>query len=136
MKQLRSWKPRGPSARLERAIFGPAMASAIAGSAPSPEADVLPFGTGTVARWLGPATAALLAIGAVFHQVAGQSFSGAASTGPLVALVLSNHQAAAWLPGSFSGEANNVPRETFEWTNGNSSTSSMGSISPSSGIKQ
>jgi hypothetical protein len=36
--------------------------------------------------------------------------------GPLLALILSNQSAAAYLPGSFQAEQNNLPVDAFDWT--------------------
>ena len=41
-----------------------------------------------------------------------------ATTGasPMVAMILSNQSAAAYLPGSFQAEQNNLPADAFKWT--------------------
>jgi hypothetical protein len=74
--------------------------------------------------WLAPATVAFLLICVLFNQHNTQALSGSTNTVPMVAVALSNQSGAAWLAGSFSHERNALPNETFEWTNGNGSTSS------------
>ncbi|MBE0545325.1 MAG: hypothetical protein IH623_28635 [Verrucomicrobia bacterium] len=54
--------------------------------------------------------------------------SDLAARSNLVAVIMSNQSYAAYLPGSFQHVANRV--DTFEWTNGGYSTSSMHSLSP------
>jgi hypothetical protein len=114
--QLRSWVPRRPSARLERRIFS---------RQPNPEEPP------RIRRltWLAPATAALLLITVISSQRSSPALSNGSSSGPLVAMILSNQSAAAYLPGSFQREQNIVTANTFEWTNGRSSTSSVRSLS-------
>jgi hypothetical protein len=117
-KQLRSWVPRRPSARLKERLFAKAHVPVAAETLPA-----LRF------NWVAPAAAALLLMGVLFNQRNIPAFSGSAGSGAMVALVLSNQSAAAWLPGSFAADRNNVPAESFEWTNGSSSPSSIGSHS-------
>jgi hypothetical protein len=64
----------------------------------------------------------------LFNQHNSQAISGSANPG-MIAVALSNQSAAAWLPGSFSRERNGLPNGSFEWTNGNGSTSSIRSLS-------
>ena len=98
-----SWTLRRPSARLERRLFvaGPAVAEAL----PSFRLS-----------WLAPATAALMLMCVVFNQRQAGTLSGAASPGPLVAMILSNQSAAAYLPGSVQAERNNLPANAFQRT--------------------
>jgi hypothetical protein len=105
-KQLLWWTPRRPSARLERRLFA-------AGAAPT-EA-LLPFRI----TWLAPATAALMLMCVLFNQRYGPGLSASASTGPMLAMILSNQSVAAYLPGSFQAEQNNLPADTFNGTRGN-----------------
>jgi hypothetical protein len=102
-KLLLSWTPRRPSAGLERRIFvtGPATAEAL----PSFRFS-----------WLAPATAALMLLCVLFNQRYGPALSGSATPGPLVAMILSNQSAAAYLPGSVQAEQNNLPADAFKWT--------------------
>src|SRR5262245_44639001 len=104
-KQLRSWVPRRPSAKLERRIFAPAIAAA-AIEAPSAMAGskAPPFRF----SWLAPATVAFLLMCVLFNQHNSQALSGPANPG-MIAVALSNQSAAAWLPGSFSRERNGLP---------------------------
>jgi hypothetical protein len=102
-KLLLSWTPRRPSAGLERRIFvtGPATAEAL----PSFRFS-----------WLAPATAALMLLGVLFNQRYGPALPGSATPGPLVAMILSNQSAAAYLPRSVQAEQNNLPADAFKWT--------------------
>ena len=124
--QLRAWTPRGPSPGLRERIFRatePALTSdQLCEEEPVPNHHWL--------AWLAPATAALLFAAVIFNQRNGPFMPGMTRSSPMVALALSNQSAAAFLPGSFSGEVNGPSAETFKWTNGSGSTSS---ISPLSG---
>jgi hypothetical protein len=121
--QLGLWTPRHPSARLERRLFA-------AGAAPV-EA-LLPFRF----TWLAPATAALMLMCVLFNQRYAASLSAATTPGPLVAMILSNQSAAAYLPGSFKAEQNNLPADTFKWTRSRPSTSGAAYLSRLPGSKQ
>jgi hypothetical protein len=72
--------------------------------------------------------AALMLLCVLFNQHSSQALSSAGSNS-MVAVALSNQSVAPWLPGSFSREHNGLPTGTFEWTNGNSSGSGIGSPS-------
>lgn len=106
--QLLLWTPRRPSARLERQLF-----------AAGPVAEVLPL---LRFSWLAPATAALMLMCVLFNQCYGPALSASAPPGPLVAMILSNQSAAAYLPGSFRAERNNLPADVFDWTSRSGST--------------
>jgi len=121
-KQLSSWVPRRPSARLEKRIFAPSFVAAGQSLVASPKAPAFRF------SWLAPATVAFLLMCVLFNQHNSQAISGSANPG-MIAVALSNQSAAAWLPGSFSRERNGLPNGSFEWTNGNGSTSSIRSLS-------
>jgi hypothetical protein len=124
--QLRSWVPRRPSARLEQRWVGSQRASAVAIAAPDSleeQAPVFRF------RWLVPATAALILLCVLFNQREGYGVGGSTNSSPLVAMILSNHSVAAYLPGTEAREQNRPPADTFEWTNGSGSTSSIRSLS-------
>jgi hypothetical protein len=83
-------------------------------------------------RWLAPATAALFLTCILLNQRSAPMASPV--TSPLIAMILSSNQsAAAYLPGSFQREQNRLPSDTFEWTNGSGSTSSISSLSESKG---
>jgi hypothetical protein len=116
--QLRSWVLRRPSARLKRRLFR--RPAAVADSAPAFRFS-----------WLPPATAAALLLCVLFNQHSSQALSSSGANS-IVAVALSNQSIAPWLPGSFSREHNGLPTGTFEWTNGSSSSSSIGSRSISS----
>ena len=127
--RLRSWAPRRPSPKLERNIFArrsPAVDVAVAEAESSRDDSPSPSFR---LSWLAPATVALLLICLLFNQHNIQALSGASDSGPMIAVALSNQSAATWLPGSFAHEQNSLPNETFEWTNGNGSTSSISSLS-------
>ena len=111
--QLRSWRPRRPSARLERKIFGAA--------GPVPDVRAL-------LRVLVPAAACLILTMAMLNQPDRGEVSLAAGQGAMMAMSLSNQNYAAYLPGSFACEANRL--DTFRWTNGGASPSSPFFISP------
>jgi len=110
--QLRSWVPRRPSAKLKRRLFRQT----------GPQASQPTFRF----SWLPPATAALLLLCVLFNQHSSQAISSAA-TNSMVAIALSNQSVAAYLPGSISRENNVLPRGAFEWTNGSSPSSGIGS---------
>src|SRR5262245_10215645 len=124
-KHLHSWVLRRPSPRVERAIFGLG-APALEAPAPSPSLPPLPAFS---FRWLVPATAGLLLLCFMANPHTGSSLASSTNSGPMVAMILSNQSAAAYLPGSFKMAENTVPADTFEWTNGSTSTSSIRSLS-------
>jgi len=103
-KQLLSWTPRRPSAGLERSLF-------VAGPA---AAQVLPSFRFS---WLAPATAALMLLCVLFNQRYGPANAGSVTPVPMVAMILSNQSAAAYLPGSVQAEQNNLPADAFQWKN-------------------
>ena len=103
-RQLYSLRPRRPSARLERRLFG---------RRPVP-ADLW---AGFRMSWLVPATAALALTCVLFNEHSGLSLSPSAGSGPMVAMILSNQSAAAYLPGGVQAEQNNLPADAFRWAN-------------------
>jgi hypothetical protein len=113
--RLRSWAPRRPSAKLKRRIFGQLEVA-------KEREPSFRF------SWLPPATAALLLLCVLFNQHSSQALSSASSN-PMIAVALSNQSIAPWLDGSFSREHNGLPTGSFEWTNGSSSGSGIGSRS-------
>ena len=115
--QLRSWTPRRPSARVERRLFGGRLAEA------GPESR----GTPRLA-FLVPATALMLIVCGWLNQHYSTAMAPLDDSGPLVAMILSNQSAAAYLPGSFDRQQNHLGN-TFELTNDRSSPSSMPSFS-------
>jgi hypothetical protein len=67
---------------------------------------------------------AALALSCVlFTQRYGASFSAAAAAGPMVAMILSNQSAPAYLPGSVQAEQNNLPADAFQWAGAHGATS-------------
>jgi hypothetical protein len=75
----------------------------------------------------------LLLMGVLFNQRNSPVISGSPNSGAVVAMIMSNQSAAAYLPGTFQPEQNSLPAGTFEWTNGSGSTSSISSLSESKG---
>ena len=124
--QLRSWVPRRPSARLEQRWVAAQRAAAMAIAPPAVLDEPTP---GFRLRWLAPATAALVLLCVLFNQREGGGVGGSTNSGPLVAMILSNHSVAAYLPSNEAREQNRPPADTFEWTNGSGSTSSIRSLS-------
>ena len=118
-KQLLSWTLRRPSARLERRLFA-------VGTAPA-EA-LLPFRL----TWLAPATAVLLLMCVLFNQRYAPNLYGSTRPGPLVAMILSNQSAAAYLPGSVQAEHNNLPADVFR---SSSARDALARVAPSSPAK-
>jgi len=117
-KQLLSWMPRRPSAGLERRIF-------VNGAA---KVEALPSFRFS---WLAPTTAAVMLFCVLFNQRYGPTISGSAPPGPMVAMILSNQSAAAYLPGSVQAEQNNLPADTFKWTRHSGSVPGAASLSHS-----
>ena len=116
--QLLLWTPRRPSAALERRLFA---------GGPVP-ADALPPFRFT---WLAPVTAALMLMCVLFNQHYGATFSASGGAGPLVAMILSNQSAPAYLPGSFQAEHNNLPADAFKWTSRRGQAAGVTSLSRS-----
>jgi hypothetical protein len=125
--QLRAWRPRRPSAKLKARIFSAAHPP-IASEQASVTDDDSHGATRHPWAWLAPVTAALLFVAVLFNQRNGPGFSVTATSSPMVAMALSNQSVAAWLPGSLARDVNGLPAETFEWTNGSGSTSSISSL--------
>ena len=135
--QLRSWVPRAPSAKLERNIFAAQPGTAVGASHAAAEVADTPYKSPTFRlSWLAPATVAFLLICVLFNQHNTQALSGAVKSTPIVAVALSNQSAAAWLSGSFSRERNALPNETFEWTNGSGSSSTIRFVSGARGTTE
>jgi hypothetical protein len=84
-------------------------------------------------RWLVPASAAFLLMCVVLNQHNTAPLTGGARREPMVAMIMSNQSAIPYIPGSFQREQNIVLADTFEWTNGSGSTSSISSLSPTKG---
>jgi hypothetical protein len=109
--ELRSWQPRRPSAKLERRLFA---SQPIEGAtAQRVTHHQLPAFR---LSWLAPATAALLLVCVLFNPRNTSTVAGSASPGPMVAMMMSNQSAAAFLSGNSQSEQNAL-RNTFERTN-------------------
>ncbi len=65
----------------------------------------------------------------LYNQRVGDSLGGGTHSGHIVAMILSNQSAVAYLPAGFQRDQNSPPVDTFEWTNGSGSTSSVRSLS-------
>ena len=126
---LRLWAPRRPSAKVEQNLFAKpptAQAEKAVTESHSPRFNF---------AWVAPATAALLLMGMLFNQRNSPSVSGSSGSPALVALIMSNQNAAAYLPGNFQPEQNKL-RNTFEWTNRSGLSSSIRSLSHLRGINR
>jgi hypothetical protein len=111
--QLRLWKPRRPSVRVERRLF--------------PRAHPKRAPLAATLNLLAPAAACLL-LAASLLKPQGDGSLPAAGGEPMLAMILSNQSYAAYLPGSFQREQNRW--DTFEWTNRGASGSSVAPFSP------
>ena len=129
--QLRSWAPRHPSAKLSQKLFARPQSEEAAGTTAhgTRSAEHPPFSF----RWLVPATAAFLLVCLVFNQHSSAPITGGARSEPMIAMITSNQSAAPYFPSTFQKEQNSLLTDTFEWTNGSGSTSSISSLSPSKG---
>jgi len=128
--QLRSWAPRPPSAKLSQKLFPQSNSEASSRTAENTARStehVFRF------RWLVPATAAFLLMCVVLNQHNTAPLTGGVRREPMVAMIMSNQSAIPYIPGSFQREQNIVLADTFEWTNGSGSTSSISSLSPTKG---
>jgi hypothetical protein len=104
--RLRSWSPRRPSAKIEARLFG----------APTRLAPK----TGWLIGSLAPAAACLLLTLSMFNPGnTGRSLNHE----PLVAMILSNQNYAAYASDNFRQSENNLAAVTFDWTNHSISTS-------------
>ena len=108
--QLRSWQPRRPSAGLKRRIF----------SAPPAAPTAAAF-----LGWLAPVTACVLLTVLVFNSGNGLSV-GSAGRQTTIAMVLSNQSYAAYASDGSQNVQNHLASVTFDWTNRNASSSSIG----------
>lgn len=111
--QLRSWKPRRPSPRLERRLFGRVAA---------------PLCHPALLRVLVPAAACLILTVAMLNPPQHDRNVTINDPAALMAASLSNQSFASYLPGSFQCEANRL--DSFRWTNGGGISSLMHFVSP------
>ncbi len=111
--RLRSCQPRRPSAKLKRRLF----------AAP---ASLMPR-----AAWLlgslAPATACLLLTFSAFNP---GNAGNLLPREPVIAMIMSNQNYAAYASDNFRGTENRLSSVTFDWTNHSGFTSSMAPFSP------
>ncbi len=119
-KLFLSWTPRRPSARLEWRLFAADRAAAEV---------LLPFRL----SWLAPATAGAMLLCVLFNQLYGSTVYRPVNPAPMVAMILSNQSAAAYLPGSFKAERNNLPADAFQWAPTRGPSARLTSFSPAKG---
>ena len=120
--QLRSWAPRRPSAKLERRLFASPIGLELD---PREEPEVTGHLHGLRLGWLVPAMAAFVLFCMLFNQRQSVNSSDETSSGLLA--VISNNQS-AYPPLTSAGQQNRPSANTFEWTNGSGSTSSIRSF--------
>ena len=107
--QLRSWKPRSPSAKVKARLFPEAEAGAL--SWPSP------FG-GRWA-WLAPVMGCFLVLLVVSGTRSNQLALSSGTAAPdWLAAVSSNQSYAAFAAAGFHSEQNSLQQDPIEWTNG------------------
>ena len=127
--QLRMWAPRRPSVALKERIFDRPTESPAAPSRPrAAELEPPTFRL----SWLAPVAVCLVAMCALFVQ-RNPVISASGDSGPMMAVIMSNHSASAYLPAATLAGRNGLPADTFEWTNRSGSTSSIGSLAGSRG---
>ena len=114
--QLRSWRPRRPSAGLKRRIFRIRQTT--------PKIMVWAF------RCLAPAAGCVLLAAATLNQGNGRSSERLQGNRMMAMLTSITSNQLAYLPGDYQQALNGTCRLTFEWTNRNGSTSSIGSFLP------
>jgi len=117
-KQLHGWVPRRPSARIEHHLFG------------ATDTQSETAGAASWLNWLAPAAALLIVCMLINQRNATPTIAKPNSLSG--AILASNQNALLLIPGVFMA-ASNLSGGSFEWTNGNSSTSSISSLSASRG---
>ena len=110
--QLRSWRPRRPSAGLERKLF----------AAPAVVTRRMAWVLGSLA----PAVACALLTFSVFNS---GNYYGYSRPAPMEAMILSNQSSAAYASGNYRELENSLFSVTFDWTNHGNFTSSMSPFS-------
>jgi hypothetical protein len=116
---LRSWTPRPPSARLRKRVF--------ASGAQIERPDALASGGSW--RWLAPALGCLLLVSTLSGTRNNRmAYLAVTSTNNLLDLFINNRSYAAYIVPGFHSDRNALKRESFEWTSGRGSISSMGSF--------
>lgn len=112
-EQLRSWKPRRPSPKVEQRLFGARHFSI-----------TLP----RLAGILTPTMACLMVTVSLWRQVGQPILHESEMQSAVMAMSLSNQSYAPYLATSFQPTANRL--DTFEWTNRGYSKSSVTSFTP------
>jgi len=117
-RQLRSWIPRAPSAKLKARLF--------AGQAVLENENPWQFSW----RHFAPVTGILLLVMVTLSSRNADSiyFAGSPSESLLGAMALNNQTAASYFTSADSCDRNVLPRETFESTNASHSPSGAGSF--------
>jgi hypothetical protein len=139
--QLRSWTPRHPSPKLER--FWRNLQLSRTARFRREKSVPNPSSAGSWGGWPGLSwstltrvavpTLACLSLTAAILTQSGQGLVVSHTNQPaMIALALSNQNFAPYLPGSFQPNANRL--DTFGWTNGGDSPSSMRSLTPPEAI--
>jgi hypothetical protein len=134
--QLRSWIPRHPSPRLERSRWRVAPSRQAnherQPSLASRWADWPGVSRSTFARVGVPALGCLALTATILMQPGEGLIVHNVDQPAMIALAMSNQNFAPYLSGSFQPTANRL--DTFGWTNGGASPSSMGSLTPPEAI--
>ena len=112
-EQLRSWKPRRPSLKIEQELFG---------------ARQFTFTLPRLAGILTPTLACLMVTVSLWQQIGQPGFHESDAQSAVVAMSMSNQNYAPYLATSFQPTANRL--DTFEWTNRGYSKSSVTSFTP------
>ncbi len=116
-EQLRSWKPRRPSPRVQQRLFGARQHFSL----------TLP----RLAGILTPTMACLMVTVSLWRQMGQPILNENASQTAVIAMSLSNQNYAPYLATSFQPTANRL--DTFGWTNRGYSKSSVPSFTPKKG---
>lgn len=110
--QLRSWRPRRPSAKLKRRLF----------AAPASLMPKMAWLLGSLA----PVTACALLSFSVFNS---ENNGHLLRREPMTAMILSNQNYAAYASDNFRESQNGLSSVTFDWTNHGGFTSSIAPFS-------
>jgi hypothetical protein len=117
--QLRSWKPRSPSAKLKARLFPEAEQTVM--ESPSP--------LGGRWAWLAPVMVCFLAMMVI--SAAHSNQLGYVPTRPAtdwLTAVASNQSYAAYIVSGFHSEQNSPRKDPIEWTNGPRSSRAVGPV--------
>ena len=116
-EQLRSWKPRSPSPKVERRLFGARQRFSV----------TLP----RLARILTPTMACLMVSVSLWRQLEQPILNDSEPQTTAITMSLSNQNYAPYLATSFQPTANRL--DTFGWTNRGDSRSRVRSFKPKIG---